>query len=139
MKNYPAYKAGMVVNENPIRLVYKIPRSNYRAYAEGGLEFINLYSAAKEIASDATYSYVEMTLPFGAFNGDMARMANFGQWAGYFPTYTMTLNPNANKTPAFTGTGRIFQDSNGTRYKSKDFETVLSSDCRLKSSGQDLM
>jgi hypothetical protein len=36
-----------------------------------------------------------MTLPFGAFNGDMARMANFGQWAGYFPTYTMTLNPNA--------------------------------------------
>ncbi len=132
VKNYPAYKAGMVVNEIPIRLVYKIPRSNYRAYAEGGLEFINLYSAAKEIASDATYSYVEMTLPFGAFNGDMARMANFGQWAGYFPTYTMTLNPNANKTPAFTGTWEDFQDSNGTWYKSKDFETVLSSRLPIK-------
>lgn len=73
-----------------------------------------------------------MTLPFGAFNGDMARMANFGQWAGYFPTYTMTLNPNANKTPAFTGTQEDFQDSNGTRYKSKDFETVLSSRLPIK-------
>ncbi len=26
VSNYPAYKAGMVVNENPIRLVYRIPK-----------------------------------------------------------------------------------------------------------------
>lgn len=80
-----------------------------------------------------------MTLPFGAFNGDMARMANFGQWAGYFPTYTMTLNPNANKTPAFTGTWEDFQDSNGTGISRRTSRQFCLPDCRLKSSGQDLM
>ncbi len=59
----------MVVNENPIRLVYRIPKSNYRAYSEGGLQFINQYSAPKEIAVDSTYAYVEMTLPYGSING----------------------------------------------------------------------
>ncbi|WP_194857300.1 hypothetical protein [Klebsiella michiganensis] len=103
----PAYKAGMVVNENPIRLVYKIPRSNYRAYAEG-TGIYNLYSAAKEIASDATYSYVEMTLPFGAFNGIWLVWPTLDSGQDTSPT-TMTPHPNANKTPAFTGTGRIFR------------------------------
>ncbi len=105
VSNYPAYKAGMVVNENPIRLVYRIPKSNYRAYSEGGLQFINQYSAPKEIAVDSTYAYVEMTLPYGSINGDMARMANFGQWGGYYPSYSLVLNPSANQTPAFAGTG----------------------------------
>ncbi|MCP5904618.1 hypothetical protein NL378_28025, partial [Klebsiella pneumoniae] len=95
---------GMVVNENPIRLVYRIPKSNYRAYSEGGLQFINQYSAPKEIAVDSTYAYVEMTLPYGSINGDMARMANFGQWGGYYPSYSLVLNPSANQTPAFAGT-----------------------------------
>jgi len=132
LTNYPAYKAGMVVNENPIRLVYRIPKTNYNKYAEGGLTFINQYAAPKELTSDATYSYVEMTLPFGTANGDMARMANFGQWGGYFPTYSMTLNPAALKTPAFTGTWEDFQDSKGNWYSSKEFETVLSSRLPIK-------
>ncbi|MCV5713430.1 hypothetical protein OFN39_29750, partial [Escherichia coli] len=91
VSNHPAYKAGMVDNENPIRLVYRIPKSNYRAYSEGGLQFINQYSAPKEIAVDSTYAYVEMTLPYGSINGDMARMANFGQWGGYYPSYSLVL------------------------------------------------
>lgn len=36
VSGYPAYSAGMTINENPIRLVYRLPKSNYRAYAEGG-------------------------------------------------------------------------------------------------------
>jgi hypothetical protein len=39
VSGYPAYSAGMTINENPIRLVYRLPKSNYRAYAEGGLQF----------------------------------------------------------------------------------------------------
>ncbi len=39
------------------------------------------------------YAYVEMTLPYGSINGDMARMANFGQWGGYYPSYSLVLKP----------------------------------------------
>ena len=126
LSNYPAYRAGMMVNENPIRLVYRVPKTNYRAYAEGGLLFVNAYAAPREIASDATYTWVEMTLPYGAFNGDMARMANFGQWGGYAPTYTMTLNPAALKTPVFTGTLVDFLDDKGVWRNWKEFESFSS-------------
>ncbi|EFC4473983.1 DUF4165 domain-containing protein [Escherichia coli] len=132
VSNYPAYKAGMVVNENPIRLVYRIPKSNYRAYSEGGLQFINQYSAPKEIAVDSTYAYVEMTLPYGSINGDMARMANFGQWGGYYPSYSLVLNPSANQTPAFAGTWVDFLDDKGNWVKWKDFESVASSRLPIK-------
>ncbi|MGV7963849.1 Ig-like domain-containing protein [Photorhabdus tasmaniensis] len=127
ISSYPAYKAGMTVNENPIRLVYRLPKSNYRAYAEGGLQFINLYASPKEIAVDNTYTYVEMTLPYGANNGDMARMANFGQWGGYYPSYSLVLNPVANKTPMFTGTYVDFLNDKGVWTTWKDFESVSSS------------
>ncbi|ENT7873149.1 MULTISPECIES: hypothetical protein [Enterobacteriaceae] len=63
VSGYPAYSAGMTVNENPIHLVYRVPKSNYRSYAEGGLLFYNLYSSPTEIATDSTYTYVEMILP----------------------------------------------------------------------------
>lgn len=124
--NYPAYTPGMTVNENPIRLIYKVPKSNYRTYAEGGLLFYNGYTPSVEVATDSTYSYVEMTLPFQAFNSDMARMANFGQWGGYNPSYTLTLNPLANKTPVFTGKWVEYRDSNGNWIHWKDLESVTS-------------
>lgn len=63
VSGYPAYSAGMTVNENPIHLVYRVPKSNYRSYAEGGLLFYNLYSSPTEIATDSAYTYVEMILP----------------------------------------------------------------------------
>ncbi|EIR0277885.1 DUF4165 domain-containing protein [Salmonella enterica] len=127
LSGYPAYSAGMSVNENPIRLVYRLPKSNYRAYAEGGLQFINLYATPTEIATDNTYSYVEMTLPYGANNADMARMANFGQWGGYYPSYNLVLNPAANKTPAFTGTWVDFLNDKGVWVSWRDFDSVVSS------------
>ena len=127
LAGYPAYKAGMTVNENPVRLVYRLPKSNYRRYAPGGLDFINLYAASKEIAVDNNYAYVEMTLPYGTNNGDMARMSNFGQWGGYFPTYNLVLNPSVNKTPVFTGTWVDFLNDKGVWTTWRDFESVSTS------------
>lgn len=73
-----------------------------------------------------------MTLPYGSINGDMARMANFGQWGGYYPSYSLVLNPSANQTPAFAGTQVDFLDDKGNWVKWKDFESVASSRLPLK-------
>ena len=68
-----------------------------------------------------------MTLPYGASNGDMARMANFGQWGGYYPSYNLVLNPGANKTPEFTGTWVDFLHDKGIWESWRYFDIVVSS------------
>lgn len=130
--NYTAYKAGMTVNENPVRLVYKLPVANVNTYRLGGLEFINKYAAPTEISNVDGYVYMEMKMPYNAFNTDMARIANFAAFGGYSPNYKMVLSPNADKTPVFTGPLVEFRDSKGEWSKYDKWDHVLTTDLPIK-------
>ena len=102
-KNYSAYKSGMTFNENPLRLVYRMPSSNYRGNADGGLEPINKYKDPVLLADTGGYAYVEMTVPYSTSSilTDMARFANFGAYGGVTINFEGTLSSDAEDTPKF--------------------------------------
>nr|QTX13938.1 hypothetical protein [Klebsiella pneumoniae] len=54
---YIKYSAGMTVNTNPVTLVYKIPKHNYRAYNKAGLSFGSL------LTEDNSYVYIKTIHP----------------------------------------------------------------------------
>lgn len=121
---YKAYQAGMTVNENPIRFVYRIPLTNLQPDAEGGLQFINRYETPKQLYRDATYAYIEMKIPYGSVNADMVRMRNFGSNYGYKPAFSVKLGPTAPVSPAIVRPYIEYRDEAGTWWPLADMQNV---------------
>lgn len=112
------YKAGMTVKTNPIQLVYKLPKTNWHKYREGGLNLVNIYSAVEEIKTDDEYTYIHLSAPYGNTNGNNIRWSNFGTWGGAPSiSYNLTLDPDAPKTPVIKRVEYKFSDIGWSDYR----------------------
>ncbi|HBS6424766.1 TPA: Ig-like domain repeat protein [Klebsiella pneumoniae] len=87
---YIKYSAGMTVNTNPVTLVYKIPKHNYRAYNKAGLSFGSL------LTEDNSYVYIKQSTPVGT----SFTIHNGYQYGGGNASYNVKLSSIAPKSPA---------------------------------------
>lgn len=99
LKGFEPYQDGMTVKTNPIRVAWRIPKSNWHEYSEGGLSIVNSLGENKKVGEDGSYVYVVNSAPFGNTNGNYWRFKNFGQWGGAGVYYSMNLHPSAPKSP----------------------------------------
>jgi large repetitive protein len=104
LNGFVPYVPGAEVKTNPIKMAFKIPKSNWSAYREGGLSFVNAIGQTVVTGEDAEHVYLTATAPFGYTNGNYIRWANFGQWGGGYLSYSLVLADSAPKTPVRTGT-----------------------------------
>ena len=103
LTGYVPYVPGMAVKTNPIKLAYKIPKTSWSPYSEGGLRFTNALGPTSAISTDSNYIYFTTQLPYGNTNGNYVRFINFGQWGGPGVSYSLVLDVAAPKTPYRTG------------------------------------
>lgn len=87
---YIKYSAGMTVNTNPVTLVYKIPKHNYRAYNKAGLSFGSL------LTEDNSYVYIKQSTPVGT----SFTIHNGYQYGGGNASYNVKLSSIAPKSPS---------------------------------------
>lgn len=99
LTGFVPYKAGMEVKTNPVRLAYRIEKSNWHEYSPGGLNLVNSLGEAAVAGSDNDYVYLYWSAPFGNVNGNFTRWVNFGSWGGESISYSLQLSPKAPKTP----------------------------------------
>lgn len=128
---YVPYKAGLSVLENPYRVVLRIPRTNWKAYRNGGIDVTNTYGGNSIIASDNTYIYLEAKLPQGALDGNYFRPDNTYQWGGGDLTYVgreLAWDPTSLKSPVWAGKKIERQKGDGTWIDSVNWSLFTAAD-----------
>lgn len=106
LQKYTPYQAGMTVKTNPVQLVYRVPRNNWRDYAEGGILLSNGEGGSRVAAVDSQYVYILYSGSFlasGSVNSNIACWVNFGMWCGGAVQYKLKLSPSAPATPVLLG------------------------------------
>lgn len=86
---YSKYTAGMTVDTNPVTLIYKIPRSNYRPNNKAGLSFGSVLTESNG------YVYIKQTIPVGT----SFVIHNGYQYGGASASYNVKLSDSAPKSP----------------------------------------
>ncbi|EQC0103659.1 MULTISPECIES: Ig-like domain-containing protein [Klebsiella/Raoultella group] len=86
---YVKYTAGMTVNDNPVTLIYKLPRSNYRPYNKAGLSFGNLLTESNG------YVYIKQRVAVGT----KIVISNGYQYSGGDGSYNVKLGADVPKSP----------------------------------------
>ncbi|WP_410951110.1 DUF4165 domain-containing protein [Pseudomonas sp. S1(2024)] len=111
LTGFVPYVAGMAVKTNPIRLAWKIPKSNWSTYRLGGLSFTNTLGENKVVGEDAGNIYLVASLPYRAEQLNYVRFINFGSSAGNGTiTYDLVLADEAPKTPVIEKVEYYFSD-----------------------------
>lgn len=95
---YIKYTAGMTVNTNPVTLVYKIPKHNYRAYNKAGLSFGSLLTEVNG------YVYIKQSTPVGT----SFTIHNGYQYGGGNSSYNIKLSSTAPKSPSIKSYATTF-------------------------------
>lgn len=111
LTGFVPYVAGMAVKTNPIRLAWKIPKSNWGTYRLGGLSFTNSIGENKIVGEDSGNVYLVGSLPYRAEQLNYIRFINFGTSAGSGTiTYDLVLGDEAPKTPVIEKVEYYFND-----------------------------
>lgn len=130
-KGYVAYKKGMKVSENPYRVVFRVPRSNYYEYRLGGITFINGYGYIKILSTTESDVYVELLVPQGDLDGNWIRINNFARFGGgdllYLPT-VFDFSETKIKSPLWRSPYIQRQDQNGNWVDTVSRTLIQSSD-----------
>lgn len=100
---YVAYKAGMTVNQNPITLIYRLPKKNVRKYNKAGLSFGTIISEAND------YVYVSATTAYNI----RYDIHNGYQWGGATATYNLLLGAETPESPETPTTVWLTTDKKG--------------------------
>ena len=111
LKGFVSYKPGMTVKTNPIRLAYRVPRSNWHEYRDGGISLVNSLGENTVAGTDSRYVYIIWSAPYGNTNGNQTRWSNFGQWGGGGISYSLNLASSAPKTPVIKEVAYNFSDT----------------------------
>lgn len=118
LQGFVPYKAGMAVKTNPVRLAYRIPKSNWHTYAEGGIKAVNSLGENTVVGEDGSYVYLVISTPHNVFNNNYIRWSNFGEWGGGSITYNVKLASGVDGTPTLTNTEFHFSDTGwSSRYR----------------------
>lgn len=94
-RNYELYRPHITVYDNPIHVLYRIPKSDYQGYSIGGVRavgYINLHT-------DANYVYALFKLTHSNYNGNFYRFDTQLRWSGSYLSPKVTLASSARKTP----------------------------------------
>ena len=111
LTGFVPYVAGMEVKTNPIRLAWKIPKSNWSVYRLGGLSFYNSIGENKVVGEDNDNVYLVGSLPYRAEQINFIRFINFGTTGGAGSiTYDLLLADEAPKTPVIEGVEYYYSD-----------------------------
>ena len=117
LTGFVPYVPGYAVKTNPIRLAWKIPKSNWGDYRQGGLRFLNSFGENKVVGEDGTFVYLVGSLPFRAEDANYVRFINFGEWGGQGTIrYDLVLHPDAPKTPVIKSVEYYFSDKGWMSY-----------------------
>jgi hypothetical protein len=117
LKGFVPYVAGSYVKTNPIRLAWRIPKSNWHTYRQGGLRFINSFGENQIVGEDSSYVYLVGSLPYRAEDVNYIRFYNFGEWGTQGTIrYDLVLHPSAPKTPVISSIEYYFSDKGWMRY-----------------------
>ncbi|WP_244657269.1 DUF4165 domain-containing protein [Pseudomonas sp. CFBP 13719] len=117
LKGFVPYVAGASVKTNPIRLAWRIPKTNWSTYRQGGLMFYNAFGENKVLGEDATYVYLVAALPYRAEDGNYIRFYNYGEWGSQGTiSYNLVLDPIAPKTPVIQNVEYLFSDIGWSSY-----------------------
>ncbi len=110
LSKYVPYQAGMTVKTNPIRLAYRVPKSNWHTYNEAGLRIVNSVGDVNVVGTDSSYVYITISKPMDFNNNNQLRWVNFGQWGGGTFPYDLVLSSSAPKTPVLLGVDYRYSD-----------------------------
>lgn len=120
LKGFVPYVAGSSVKTNPIRLAWRIPKSNWGTYRLGGLYFTNSFGESSVVGEDSTYVYVIGSLPYRAEDGNYIRFYNFGEWGSQGTIqYDLKLANEAPKTPVIKSIDYLFSDKGWLNYSGR--------------------
>ncbi|MFU3596206.1 DUF4165 domain-containing protein [Pseudomonas aeruginosa] len=120
LKGFTPYVAGSYVKTNPIRLAWRIPKSNWHAYRQGGIRLINSLGENKVVGEDSTYVYLVGSLPYRAEDNNYIRFANFGEWGSQGTIhYDLLLHPSAPRTPVINRIDYYFSDKGWVSYSGR--------------------
>lgn len=114
------YVAGASVKTNPIRLAWKIPKSNWYTYRQGGLNFTNSFGEKKVLGEDQDYVYLVASFPYRSENINYIRFYNFGEWGSQGTVnYDLELDPSAPQSPVIQNIEYYYSDKGWLRYSSR--------------------
>ncbi|MFQ3190592.1 MAG: hypothetical protein ACI936_001724 [Paraglaciecola sp.] len=102
LDKFVPYVAGMTVKTNPITIAYKVAKSDWLPFTDGGMRFANGLGATAVTHEDDNFVYFKTSAPFGNTNGNYVRFINFGQWGGSGFNYSLVLADTAPKTPSMS-------------------------------------
>ena len=108
---FVSYSDNMVVNANPIELVYRIEKTNWHEYHLGGLITVNDLGETKKIAEDDKYVYVNFVVPYaGSYNSNFVRWTTFGVWGLNSIYYQASLSDESLMGPSITSSEILYSD-----------------------------
>ena len=111
LQGFVPYVPGYAVKTNPIRLAWKIPKTNWHTYRQGGISFVNTIGENLVAGEDADNIYLIGSLPYKAEIANYIRFVNFGEWGNQGAVkYDLTLDPRAPKTPVIKSVEYLFSD-----------------------------
>lgn len=94
---YIPYESGMLVYENPISFMYRIPKSNYSNVVRGGMYPAGHSKLYEDV--DDNYVYVVFTRPYGLTNNNYVRFTDRRSWVVQGISYNLKLDESAPKQP----------------------------------------
>ena len=110
LSGFVAYKDGMTVKTNPIKLAWRVPRNNWHEYRQGGINMYNALGEMTKVGEDGEYVYLVTTSPYGHTDGNYWRWVNFGDWGGGYVSYNLTLSPSAPQSPKLLSVDYNYSD-----------------------------
>lgn len=110
LTGFVPYADGMTVKTNPIKLAWRVERSNWHEYREGGINMVNGLGQTTKAGEDSQYVYLTTTSPYGHTDGNYWRWVNFGQWGGGTISYNLVLSPSAPSSPKLLGVDYNYSD-----------------------------
>lgn len=72
----------MTVYTNPVRFVYRIPKTHWHEYSEGGLSATNGAGSVSKVSEDDNNVYIQFIAPYNFFDGNYIRFVNKYEWGG---------------------------------------------------------
>lgn len=105
---YVKYVPGMEVKTNPIRIMYRIPKSNYSDYSRGGIYPVGATQTFLDI--DNEYVYTIFTRPIGFTDGNYVRFSDRRTWSTSGISYNLKLAPSAPLAPKRKSVEYLYSD-----------------------------
>lgn len=105
---YISYSSGMTVKTNPIKIMYRVSKSNHADYSRGGIYPVGQKLQLKDI--DNNYVYIVYERPYGFRNSNYVRFTDRRTWSTNGIGYNLVLSDSAPKQPIRRGNQYQYSD-----------------------------